>query len=509
MQEEINQETLDYSLKLIVKSSVFVFIGILLSKILFYFYRIIIAREFGPTIYGTFSLALIVFLFVISISSFGFFEGLLRFVPLCRGTKKINNIRYIFKFSVWVLTLSSLFFGLILFFSSEFISINIFHEPNLVIFLKILAIALPFYVIASVLLCLIRGFEKIKVYSLISDFFQTLIKLIIFILFIFLGLKVSSIPLSYLVGVIAVFFVAYIYCRYKLPDLFKKYILKKEMKIQIRKNFLLYSIPLVFSSILYDIFGYTDSLVIGLIKGPSSVGFYNAAFPIASLISFFPLLFLQILSPIITREFSRKKIDIIRELSKQVQKWILIINLPFFSLIFLFSGAFINILFGSQYMAAEQTLRILSIGFLFYSMTQILENLILVIGKSKIFLINIIILSVFNLILNILLIPKYGISGAAFSTTISYILLSIILFFQVKNYINIIPIRRKMLQILISVAIPSIILFYVRQFFQINLVSMILLGFFFILLYVLLILITKSLDKNDFEILKIFRRKFY
>src|SRR4030042_1725530 len=97
---------IDDSLKVIAKTSVFIFASVLLSKILFYFYRIVIARNFGPSIYGTFSLASIVFVIIISISTFGFFEGLLRFVPFYRGTKKINNIRYIFKFSALILALS-------------------------------------------------------------------------------------------------------------------------------------------------------------------------------------------------------------------------------------------------------------------------------------------------------------------------------------------------------------------------------------------------------------------
>ena len=55
-------EKIDNSLKLIVKSSLVVFIGIFASKILSYIYRIVIARSpgFGPEAYGIFSLAVIV-----------------------------------------------------------------------------------------------------------------------------------------------------------------------------------------------------------------------------------------------------------------------------------------------------------------------------------------------------------------------------------------------------------------------------------------------------------------
>ena len=53
-------------LKVIAKTSLIVFVGLLVSKILTYLYRIIIARYFGPEIYGLFSLALtIVSLFII------------------------------------------------------------------------------------------------------------------------------------------------------------------------------------------------------------------------------------------------------------------------------------------------------------------------------------------------------------------------------------------------------------------------------------------------------------
>ena len=55
-----NVKGLDKSLKLLVKTSVIVFIGIALSKILTYGYRVIIARHYGPEVYGLFSLSLMI-----------------------------------------------------------------------------------------------------------------------------------------------------------------------------------------------------------------------------------------------------------------------------------------------------------------------------------------------------------------------------------------------------------------------------------------------------------------
>ncbi len=56
-------------LKMLAKSSMIVLIGIFLSKLFTYIYRIVIARYFGPEVYGVFSLALIILGFFIAFSS--------------------------------------------------------------------------------------------------------------------------------------------------------------------------------------------------------------------------------------------------------------------------------------------------------------------------------------------------------------------------------------------------------------------------------------------------------
>jgi O-antigen/teichoic acid export membrane protein len=263
-----------------------------------------------------------------------------------------------------------------------------------------------------------------------------------------------------------------------------------------------YSWPLIFFGVITGLLPNVDSFVVGYIKGASDVGIYNTALLISGLLTFIPTLFYRLFFPLITREFSKKNLNIIKELSKQIQKWIFIVNLPFLILMIFFPGVFINLLFGAQYITAEAPLRFLAVAFFLVSLIMILSGLISMVGKSKLILLNTLIFSVTNLILNVLLVPKYGISGAAFSTMISYAILALIFFFQVKHYTNIIPLRRKMLSIIFSIIPPTIMLFYIRKLIPVNLVTIILEGSLFILLYILFIFITKSLDKNDFKINK-------
>ncbi|MAG79064.1 hypothetical protein CMI40_01665 [Candidatus Pacearchaeota archaeon] len=279
------------------------------------------------------------------------------------------------------------------------------------------------------------------------------------------------------------------------------------LKKNIRKELFSYSWPLIFLGISSSIMPQIDSFTIGYFKGTLDVGIYNAAIPIAWLIAFFPSLFTRLFFPLVTKEFSKKNLGVVKELSKQVIKWILIVNLPFFLLMMLFPGVFINILFGSEYLGAENSLRFLAIAYLFSSITVIFYNLISMIGKSKLILTNIVAISLLNLILNIFLVPIYGISGAAFATMISQIILSLIFFFQTKYYVSIVPLKRKMWGILFSIIPPTILLIYLKKFIAINLLTLFLQGSLFILFYLFLIFITSSLDKNDIMILETIKKK--
>lgn len=498
---------LNISLKLIIKSSFFVFLGVIFSKILTYIYRVIIARHFNPDIYGLFSLTVIVGLWFVSFSSLGLYEGLQRFIPLYRGGKELDKLNYISRFVIKILFISGIISGILLFLSSNFISINIFHNNDLIIFLKILSFIMPFYVLGYGFLFIIQAFEKIKIHPFISDFLPNFVKLIFLILFIFIGINTNSIIFSYSLGILSIFLAAYFYCKMKIPEIFTKEFIKKDLKKKIIKQLLSYSWPLIFLIILTNIFSYMDSLIIGFFRTTKEVGIYNAAVPIAELMIIIPTLMTRFFLPLITKEFAKKRLNIVKELSKQVEKWIFIINIPFCILLLFFPEFFINILFGKEYLLAKISLQFLSIAFLFSSLSVVLCLLINMIGKSKIILINTIIFSIINLFLNIILIPKYGINGAAFSTMISSILLTLILFIQIKKYFSFLPLKKKMIRIIFSIFISLILLSIISLGTSANKLTLILQGMFFILSYIILIFLTKSLDKNDFMIIKAIKQK--
>lgn len=517
MKGENNEQEINKGLKLIVKSSFVVFITLFLSKIISYAYRIVLARYYGPEIYGLFSLAIMVLGWFVAFSSFGLTDGLLRYIPWYRGKKKYKEIKHILRISTIVLVSSGIFSAIILFLFSEYIAINFFHSPELIIFLKIFSLLIPISLFANMSLSILQAFEKISWHSFILNVFQNLVKVVSIILLIFLGFKTNAIIFSYFLGIFSMLLISFFVCKYKIPEIFGKYELENSAKNKISKEFFSYSWPLMLAGIISNVLLWIDSFALGYFKGPLEVGLYNAAIPLVVLIRFAPELFLKLFFPFVTKEFARKNFQVVKQISKQVGKWIFILNLPLFFIILLFPGEIINLLFGAEYVFAKTALQVLAIGSFAISFVFISYNLLSMAGKSKLILIDTLLASIFNIVLNIFLIPKpfifgwdnsLGILGAALATTIVNIFLTIAVFFQAKYYTSIIPVRKKMLKIFFIFLFPLFLLIFIKKYIIFNLISLAFLWIFFFLLYYLLIFITGCLDKNDFMILRSLRAKF-
>jgi len=501
-----NNEKLEQSLKLIVKTSFIVFIGIILSKIMGYAYRIIVARSFGPEIYGLYTIALMIIGFVGAFASIGLQEGIIRFIPLYRGKNKI--VSHIIKKAKIILLLTGICSGFLLYILSEIIANNVFHNANLIVFLKIFSVLIPISIISNLYLSILRGFEKIGWYSFIFNILQNIIKVSTLVIFVYIGLNGAySTIYSQFIATATVLVVSYLAVKFSIKELNNYHIPSNIKENKIMQRVYSYSWPIVFASVVYVLFSWVDSFFIGYFIDAEAVGFYNSAVPIAFLLLFVPDLFMQLFLPLITRMYSNKNKILVKEISKQICKWIFMFNLPLFLLMILFPGAIINILFGPEYLAAENSLRLLLIGVFFSSICIVSQNLISMIGKSRLILMNMIIVTIINVILNIILIPKHGINGAAFSMSFSFIILGILFLIEAKSFTSILPFRIKMINIVLASLISLGVLYLLKMYISINLASIIIISIIFFCVYFVLLILLKGLDRNDKKMIILIKEK--
>ncbi len=504
------KEEVSLSLSNIFKSSTIVFVALAISKVLTYIYRVVAARYFGPETYGLFSLALVISGWFIAVVTLGLSEGLIRYLAINRAKKK-GEIQYAFSFTLGLLSITSIIGGFLLFVGAENVA-TLLHEDKLIIFLKIFSIAVPLTVIATPFLMTIRAFEKITAYSFIFNILQSTVKVLLLFALIMWGVGAQAISWSYVGGLAVVLAASYYYVRKRIPEIFSKITIKPKEKKDLRRGIIFYSLPLLLYGILSTLMYWIDSFSIGLLKDATAVGWYNAAVPIALLLTFAPELFIQLFCPMIYRYYAAHKKNTIKELSKQVTKWILIINLPLFVIMFMFPEVIINLLFGAEYIIAAGALRILAVSSLLSSLCSISMNLVNMVGKSKLAMWNTIAAVIVNAVLNAIFIPMEkiafienadGINGAAFATLISLVVFNVLFFVQACKYAGVFPLRRKMFNVVFAM-LPALLIAYLAktQIDNPSIYILILVGIAFVALYAGFLFLARAFDKYDWEIVR-------
>jgi len=198
-------------LELMFKTSIFVFFGILVSKLFSYLYKIIIARYLGANLYGLYSLSIAIVLFFAAVAGLGISEGVLRFISFYRGKNQKNKIRYIYRISSKILLINTIIFSIILFLLSDFIA-GVFKNQELAIFIKIFSFLIPFWLFSIFFMNIMIAFEKVKQQTILEKIIQSFAKLAFLIFFIFLGLKTNAIIFSFFIGVFVFFLATFLYC---------------------------------------------------------------------------------------------------------------------------------------------------------------------------------------------------------------------------------------------------------------------------------------------------------
>jgi len=490
------------SLKTITKGAGILFVGIFISKLLTYIYRIIVAR-IGTEQYGLLSLGIAILGILTTLSLLGLNRGVLRYISFYKGKQELLKIKNILSSTFKITLPLSSILAIFLFIFSNRISVTFFHNPNLSIIIKIIAIAIPFNVFREILFSTLRAFQKIRYEVYAKNIIENISKIILTLIFLVLGLSIIGATISYTLSILFSAILAFYFLEKKVFSFFKN----KADNFFNNKELLTYSLPLLFSNFIFSLILWTDTLMIGYFLPESEVGIYNAALPTAFLMWMIPQALLILFIPILTEFYAQNKYDEFKNVYKTVTKWIFVINLILLSIFYLFSKSILGILFGSAYITGAISLIILGTGYFIGFLTSSSQDILLILKKTKLILFNTTLMAIGNIILNLYLIPIYGITGAAIATSSIFILRSILL--TIESYLikKIIPFKLNYIKILFSISIASILIKYISKFYPINIFTLMINGILLLGFYSLFLLITKSFEKEDIMIIKTMQQK--
>jgi|GEM_PF-5125150 len=303
-------------------------------------------------------------------------------------------------------------------------------RPEMVDAMKILALGIPFQFLTQMGVTSTRALLKAKYDMLLNSFLRELGPLgfsLAFLAFSAMPLRLAWAQLlSYaLSATVAIWVMRKYYSfgtliRWRSLDL----------------AFLAFCLPLTINDVFLALVQDLDLIMLAASGTISTLelAFYGVAVHIVFTMRMFRLNFMRILVPLASRLYAQGSHDEISNASRTSVRWILYLVLPFLGTVTLARQPLLSV-YSPEYLPFADCLLILAVGPLVNAVFGINASLMVALGKPMLNLINNSFAVVLNLILNIALIPRYGIYGAATATASSMILAQLLIGLQTRHWV--------------------------------------------------------------------------
>ncbi len=481
-------------IKIVVKGAGISFIGSLFTLVFrFIGQRVLIARMVTRAEYGIYSLALVIVSICTLIATLGLTQGTARFVAYAKGKKDIERVRSSIVTSILLGISAGTTLCILIFLLSDIIANVVFHEPSLALPLRILTFAIPFTTLMYILDSVFRGFEDVRPGVYFGKILGSITTFTFIVSIMLLNLPFIYVFYAILASTILICLTFVVYAIKHLP-------VPVKFRIGFSRELLLFSLPLLGATILTQIFAWTDTLMLGMLRTPADVGLYNAANPLARFIIAPMLIMLTIYIPVTSRLYAQGSISEIRRNYSILTKWICLVTFPFFLLLFFYPEAVLEFVFGKNYAPAAGALRVLSLGFIISNFLGPSEGALIALGESRFVMWATLVAAILNIILNAALIPFFGIVGAATATMISEVNMSIIRWWKVHSLSKALPLSKNLIKpVLVSLTLITI--FHLIINYAIAYWMALLLFLLCYVVYALAVIFTKCLDQEDIDMI--------
>lgn len=348
-------------------------------------------------------------------------------------------------------------------------------------------------------------YKALEEYSYIT--IRSIIFKIIAIILMFLFVKTKNDYVTYAIIMVIGSSASFIFNIVKLPKYiyikkYESYNLLKHLK-PIFMFFLL--------SVSWTIYTNLDVIMLGFMKGNVEVGYYSAAIKIKSILVSTVSALGAVLLPRLTVYINDKNEEKFYKLLKKNCNFIIITSFSIIAFLVINAYEIMIFLSGSEYIPAVPVMQVVVFSILFIGLSTMTgTNLLVPIGKESITVLATVGGIVINIILNYMLIPKFGAVGAALSTVIGEVTILLIECLYLRNKLSLVFDKMEIIKILIATIITSIFIMFVKGYFikSSTLIVLLITTIIYWLVYIIILILFKEqfiLDEGR-NILKIFKR---
>lgn len=497
MEENVSKQNLS---NIAVKGSVYGGICLFISKFGGLIFTIVIARTLLPELFGVYALALSIITIFMVFTNLGLDDTFLRYFSKSLGKNNKKESRSYLKYLAKIKVSLTLISVILLLITSKYLSYSIYKNPLLfypLVFSCLFIMAESMRTFFATIFTAKKDFKTPVLFTISLQILNILLS-VFAILILTDSLKISGIFIAFFVSsLFTLILMLYILIKKDKSLLIGETGKIKKFKINSYWKFM------ILTSISLAFFGSIDILMLGRFVAPEYLGYYRIALSLViTIASLFSLsgLFLPIFTQISGKRFARG--------FHKTLRYLLIISIPATAGIIFIAKYLIKAIYGNEYLLGAASIYFLALLIITTPLIGLYSIIFQSKEKPKI-VSNSILISLFvNIIFNIFVIflfknnPLFMIAGIGLATSFSRILLLGLLVFWAKKEFNF---RVKGIGLrapIFATIVMSAFLVAFNYLVDVNIFLGILEVLFGAGIYLGILILTKGITREDFELIR-------
>ncbi|WP_175454500.1 flippase [Halopelagius longus] len=482
------------SLTKLLKSAGIVFVSTVVARGLALGAEVFIIRSLSPDVFGTIAVAYTVALVLGRLSLFGVPAGVTRFIS---DESSEEEQWTVVKHGLLIVAPLTVTASLVLIvFPASFG--ELMNSEGIKQYLTVFALFVVAFPISRVIIAVLRARGETLYAGLSKDLLSRAGGIVLFAGLASVGITEVG-AVAYWVSLPIISMVSSVYLLNRRLSV--SGVLKSTIDWSSLRDLWSFSWPLAFSSSLLLFFSNMDVLMIEYFLASEAVGYYRSIQPLRQVTGFVLSSFTFLYLPLATQYFSNGDFDTLAEFYKVTTKWITALTLPLVLVFSVFAADIVKVFFGPAYLPVSEVLSVLVGGLFFNVLVGPNGATAKAIDRPRIELVSAAVGFVVNLGLNIILIPRYGIMGAAVATVAGFVTYNTMEITFIRRSIGCLPFSANQLKPLAPTVGAALLL---KWFFggSVGFAGLIAIGMFLSAFHLVSMLVTRSIDENDIDLVR-------
>ena len=429
------------------QSSVF-FAGTIFTAATGYLFKVYLARVLGAEDLGIFALGMTIIGFLGIFGAMGLPQAAVRFVASYLATGKMDAMRGFLGRSALLLIVTNVLLGSAVLLVGPWVAVHFYHTPALKPFLGLFVLLMVFGSLNSFLGQILAGHKDVARRTLITNFVGSPMMMVLTLVLVGIGLGLWGYILAQVLAAVIVLTLLLVVCWKLTPPVARTF---SAGLPSLEKEVLWFSAATFGMTFLEFLMGQADKILIGFYLNAREVGIYSVA---AALVVFVPIILQsvnQIFSPVIAGLHSAGEHEVLGRMFQTLTKWILGFTIPMAAAIIIFSRPIMSI-FGHDFEVGWTILTIGTLGQLVNCGTGSVGYLLLMSGNQRRLIQIQVVMALVMVGLNILFIPRWGITGAAMAAGICAVLSNLWFLRAVYSALGLFPYNWSYVRLIVPVS---------------------------------------------------------